>query len=157
MKKEKIIIKGATSEVTEDCIVAMVELSIGEWCGNQSFIITKSLQDKEILLGRDFMKPNNVVVDHGADSIQIRRQIKFNNKGDPVQLLSNIGSLLVNNISIKPKVEAIVKCHVAALWSGRDVVFEPKTCKKGIYWSHCVSKVDDGGNILVNVINLTGQ
>jgi hypothetical protein len=67
--KETLTICGATSETTECCVIALAHLSIDDWAGTHKFVITESLVDKDMILGRDFMKAYKVVIDHGTDEI----------------------------------------------------------------------------------------
>ena len=77
LKAELVTIKGATGEVTERCAVANVKLTIGQWVGYQMLIITTKLGDKEIILGRDFLKSNHVSIDHGTDRSLIIMLLKL--------------------------------------------------------------------------------
>lgn len=42
-------------------------------------MVFSNLRGKEMILGRDFMKTNDVRIDHGRDRISIKKPIKFNN------------------------------------------------------------------------------
>ena len=152
---ESVIIRGATSEVTENCAIAMVKLKIGDWTGNHSFIISDKLGDKEIIIGRDFMKKHGVVIDHGADSIKIRKPIKFNNEKEREPMpISEVNGILVRDRVVAPRSEVIVLCHTTLGFAGKDVVFVPKANEIGTYWSNSVDTVDENGNIRVSVVNL---
>lgn len=105
--EELITIKGAVGATTERCAVVSLGLKIGECRGVHEFIITKSLVDKEIILGRDFMRSNHVVIDHGKDRITIRQQVKFNNVGSKRVQPLEVNSILLNDTVVKPKCEHV--------------------------------------------------
>ena len=70
-RKCPLRIKGVTNHVSEDCVVVPVWFSIGSWSCVHSFVISCSLMDKEVLLGRDFLKRYGVVIDHSKDTGKI--------------------------------------------------------------------------------------
>jgi hypothetical protein len=118
--------------------------------------VSESFGDKELILGRDFMRANRVVVDHGTDKITIRKQIKFNN-GSVKAAAIEVNCVVAQNTSIKEKSEQIVKVHVTVSHAGKDVLFTPKASGAGIYWSHSLCRVDQNGDIAVTAINLNGK
>ncbi len=156
ISKELVTIKGATGAVTETCAVAKVKVKIGDWSGEQSFIISKNLGDKELILGRDFLKANQVVVDHGRDRITIRIPIKFNNSISKRQSVEVNGVVLEDTV-IKQKSEQSVRVHIALSKVGEEVLFTSKANEGGLYWSNSLCKVDGDGNVVVSVINLSPE
>ena len=56
--------------------------------------------------------------------------------------------------SIEPNTENVVKCHSDVVKPGRKVLFTPNTNGDGVYWSHCLSTIDENGDFKVKVINL---
>jgi hypothetical protein len=71
--KETLTIVGATGTSTGSCIIASAKLLIGDWSGCHMVVITESLIDKDLIIGRDFLKKYNVTINHGTD-LSIRRQ-----------------------------------------------------------------------------------
>ena len=72
LRAELITIKGATSATTELCAVVTLKVQIEDWVGEHEFIISDKLDDKEIILGRDFLRKNHVIIDHGKDNITLK-------------------------------------------------------------------------------------
>ena len=64
-------IVGATGTSTSSCIIASAKLMIGDWTGVHMVVITESLIDKDLIIGRDFLKKYNVTINHGTDEILI--------------------------------------------------------------------------------------
>ncbi len=60
--KVNLTICGATSKESECCVIAEAELTIGDWKGTHTVVITESLVDKGVILGRDFLKKYHVVI-----------------------------------------------------------------------------------------------
>jgi hypothetical protein len=61
---------------------------------------------------------------------------------------------LFNLKSIEPNTENVVKCHSNVVKPGRKVLFTPNTNSDGVYWSHCLSTIDENGDVKLKVINL---
>ena len=58
------------------CVFADLTLRIGKWRGIQEFIISDDIENENCILGRDFLKANNVKIDYGRNKLTI----KSNNK-----------------------------------------------------------------------------
>ncbi len=158
LRSESVIIRGATSEVTENCAIATVELKIGDWTGKHSFIISDKLGDKEMIIGRDFLKQHHVIVDHGLDKITIRKPVKFNNEKELEPMpITEVNGILIKDLVVAPCSEVVVKCHTSSSFAGKDLVFTPKANEIGTYWSNSVDTVDSHGNIRLSVINLNNR
>ena len=150
LKGEYLNIKGATGSSSEYCALLSAHVEIGNWYGRQEFIVSKSLSNKEIILGRDFLKANNVQINHGTDSIRINHpsEPKIEVKPNPSRC-----NVYTYNITVEPRVEALVKCKTDAK-PGEDVLFSPSASESGVFWSNCVTRVNDKSEILVRVVNL---
>ena len=46
----------ATDKEDENCLTAKLKIEIGDWCGEHIFIISETMMDKKIILGKDFLK-----------------------------------------------------------------------------------------------------
>ncbi|RNA38447.1 Retrovirus-related Pol poly from transposon [Brachionus plicatilis] len=57
----------------------------------------------------------------------------------------------VNHVVLEPRSESYRGVNSL---SEKDVMFTPKSNGEGVYWSHCVSKMDENGDIYVKVLNL---
>ncbi|RMZ95285.1 hypothetical protein BpHYR1_050661 [Brachionus plicatilis] len=136
-KKFPVTIKGVTSLVSEDCVVAPVLISIGSWSAIHSFVITASLRDKDIILGRDFLKKYGVVIDHSNDEIMIDENF-CDLKGDWYNAVHQSPCVTVNHVVLEPRSESYVKCRGVNSLSEKDVMFTSKSNGEGVYWSHCV-------------------
>ena len=147
LEKENLIILSATGEVSECCTVAKVHLEIGEWRGIHSFVITESLVEKDMILGRDFLKTYEVVIDHGTDEIIIKKSLNLQKFTDPV-------CYSVETKVLEPNTENFVTCHSNVISGGRNVLFTPDINTDGVYWANCLSTVDHAGDFIVKVLNL---
>lgn len=126
-------------------------IKIGSWSGEHNFIISRSLGDKEIILGRDILKSFSVQIDHGFDKITIRDEKK--NCSFELNSFETI-CCLVESVPVPPCSEKVVKCHTSSDLYGEDVLFSPSFISDSIYLSNCVTKVDKNGDVFISLINL---
>jgi hypothetical protein len=70
-KQQDVTIKSVTGETRSVCAFAEAIIWIGEWKGKHTFIISPAMNKHDVILGRDFLKLHNVVVNHGNDLIEI--------------------------------------------------------------------------------------
>jgi hypothetical protein len=136
--REKLTILGATGSATETCVIASAHLVIGDWSGNHSVVITDSLIDKDVVLGRDFLKKYNVTINHGTDEIHIDKPLNRNKLTDPICYVAERRELPSNT-------ENVVKCHSNVISVFKEVLFSPSNIVDKVYWSNCVSKVNEDG------------
>ncbi|RNA13347.1 Transposon Ty3-G Gag-Pol poly, partial [Brachionus plicatilis] len=108
-KKFPVTIKGVTSLVSEDCVVAPVLISIGSWSAIHSF---------------GFFEKYGVVIDLSNDEIMIDENF-CDLKGDWYNAVHQSPCVTVNHVVLEPRSESYVN-------NG-----------EGVYWSHCVSKMDE--------------
>jgi hypothetical protein len=148
--REKLTILGATGSATETCVIASAHLVIGDWSGNHSVVITDSLIDKDVVLGRDFLKKYNVTINHGTDEIHIDKPLNRNKLTDPICYVAERRELPSNT-------ENVVKCHSNVISVFKEVLFSPSNNVDKVYWSNCVSKVNEDGDFFVKVINVTNE
>ena len=73
LSKKLYSIVGVTGTAVEPCVVGTFKLTFGNWTGKHTLIISENLNDKEMIIGRDFLKCYNVRIDHGNDSITLDR------------------------------------------------------------------------------------
>jgi hypothetical protein len=106
-----ICIRGATGAVQETCVLATLSVSIGRWSGEHEFIVTEGIVDKQVILGRDFLKKNGVVINHGSDSISINSS----QSNGPCICLGNEVCALVNNVTVEPNSEHLVDCRFKSI------------------------------------------
>jgi hypothetical protein len=64
-------ITSATGMVQEFCYLLKLEISIGGWSGTVQFVLSSAVNKHMMVLGRDFLKRRNVIVDHGKDTITV--------------------------------------------------------------------------------------
>ena len=148
--KETLTICGATSSETETCVIVAASLAIGDWKGQHKVVITESLIDKDVILGRGFLKKYHVVINHGTDEIKIDKVLDTNKLSDPV-------CYVVSAKEIVPRTGNVIKCHTNVIPAGKDVLFTPSQTADSVYWSNCVSRVNDEGDFFVKVINLGSE
>ena len=158
-RKEVLVIKGATGAVTETCVIVEVKLKIGSWIGIHTCVLTKALVDKDVILGRDFLKAHEVVIDHGKDIITISKPDAKRVKAFEGELVGlDKACVVVDSVELKARSETVVKCAVLeAACENQEVIFVPNANADGICWGHSVNKVDANGWVHVNVINLNDK
>ena len=150
LAKETLTICGATGSVTECCTIALANLVIGEWNGKHRVVITENLVDKDLILGRDFMKKYNVVINHGTDEIRIDKVEESGKLSDPM-------CYVVESREILPHTENIIKCRTNFIPAGKQVLLEPCNTIENAYWSNCVSTINDEGDFYVKLINVGSE
>ena len=147
LEKENLTILSATGEATECCVIAKLHLEIGQWRGIHVFVITESLVEKDMILGRDFLKAYEVVIDHGTDQITIKKSLNLHKATDPV-------CYTIETKVLEPNTENVLNCHSDVVPEGRNVLFTPDLNTDGIYWANCLSTIDHNGDFKVKVLNL---
>ena len=156
-RKESFTIRGATSSVVECCVIAKFEISIRDWTNEHEFIVTNNIRDKEIILGRDFLKLYNVVIDHGSDSIVMKtpnktiveEKVTFNDRERPCVLL--------NNIIVEPRTEKVVKCRVSDPVDKEVVLFNPSNVDSSHLCAYSIAECVNEGEIFVSILNPTDK
>jgi hypothetical protein len=58
------------------CVFVDLNLRIGKWKGIQEFIISDDIENEKCILGRDFLKENNVKIDYGRNKLTIKSKKK---------------------------------------------------------------------------------
>ncbi len=105
-------------------------------------VITESLIDKDLIIGRDFLKKYNVTINHGTDTIFIDKASMNQKLSDPVCYVVETQEVLRN-------CEIIIKCHRNLIPANQEVLFTPYNDVESVYWSNCVSKVNKNGDFFV--------
>jgi hypothetical protein len=148
LTKMKLLISGATSAVHDVCVIAEVNLKIGSWQTKHKLIITDKIIGKRLILGRDFLKANGVVIDHAIDKLAVRGPSGgLQELGDPRQ------SCAVNTtVVIKPWVEQVVKCKTDRV--NTKFVFEPTKSNETLSWANALVETDNNGEFFISCINL---
>ncbi|RNA36428.1 Transposon Ty3-G Gag-Pol poly [Brachionus plicatilis] len=135
------------------CWIGKFLLKINGWYGEQNLIVSNDLCSEEVILGRDFLKINEVLVDHGNDQIQIRSQsleVKVS--------VNKIDCVVNKSVEIEPWSEKLVSAKVGKLELNRIMVFEPNENveSKGVKFASSLHKVGlKQGNIVLSVLNPT--
>jgi hypothetical protein len=145
VKVANICVKSATGVSNELCALASLRLTCGRWSGQHDFIITDCLKDKQMILGRDFMKTNGVVIDHRDDTITIRGSEP---QGVPIAIDCE-PCILVNSVTIEPKSEKLVECQFKSIEIAKKFFFEPKAIEEGVYGAYGLCKSDTKGKFYV--------
>lgn len=68
---KEFLIEGAITSTVAKCKVVTVDVKLGSWCGEHQFIISNKVNKYDAVLGRDFFQMNNVLVNHGNNTIKI--------------------------------------------------------------------------------------
>ena len=70
-RRENFQINGATGTSHSSCCLTTAKIDLGTWSGAHEFVISGSVTRHEMIIGRDFFKAHNVVVDHANDSMVV--------------------------------------------------------------------------------------
>jgi hypothetical protein len=70
-RRENFQIYGATGTSHSSCCLTTAKIDLGTWSGAHEFVISGSVTRHEMIIGRDFFKAHNVVVDHANDSMVV--------------------------------------------------------------------------------------
>ena len=127
--KETITILGATGATTSTCVIAVANLVIGDWSGQHTVVITDSLIDKDVIIGRDFLKKYSVIINHGTDEISISKPLDSQKLSDPVCYVAEIREII-------PYTENVIKCHTSVIPGNKEVLFSPCNNVENVYWSN---------------------
>lgn len=133
-------IKSATRAQTELCVVATFSLLLDSWSGNHSFVISTQLKDRDVILGRDFLKASGVVIDHGSDVITIRRHVTAT-------------CVVAEPIVVPPQSQSIVYCTTDETMINTLAIFEPSVHEELIL-GHSIAIVNESLQVPVSVLNL---
>ncbi len=154
-------IVGATGTVTELCVVASFRISFGDWSGSHKFICTEKLHDKDMIIGREFLKAYNVIIDHGHDRITLDKR-PHNASDLPSKILQPQPSLrestvcvTLDTVVIEPYSEKLIKCAVNQL-EGAQILFLPDL-DLPILAAFSVSCCGSGGVFTATVMNPTNK
>ena len=108
-KRQNFSIVGATSTVNCQCCVTEASLELGPWSGNNVFILANSIKKHDMILGRDFLKSNGAVINHGHTLDILGQDIHLN-------AMEAIGSTWLNN-DMQQELDTLqeVQCEVNSL------------------------------------------
>jgi hypothetical protein len=70
-RRENFQINGATGTSHSSCCLTTAKIDLGQWSGAHEFVISGSVTRHDMIIGRDFFKAHNVVVDHANDSMVV--------------------------------------------------------------------------------------
>ncbi len=73
-------VNGATASATSMAFEAKAGIQIGSWSGEQTFVISPSVTQYDMILGKNFLNLNKVKMDFGPDVIRIN-EIQVNTTG----------------------------------------------------------------------------
>jgi predicted aspartyl protease len=73
LKKFTGSIETINSSQRLNCIAVSLLVRIGKWKGEQEFIVSDEIEYEECVLGRNFLKKNNVKLDYGNEKLTIGR------------------------------------------------------------------------------------
>ncbi|RNA22642.1 tetratricopeptide repeat [Brachionus plicatilis] len=102
-KRFPVTINDITISLAEDCVVIPVSIKFIDWYGAYNFIVTDSLSEKDLILGRDFMKKYGAIIDHAKGSITLDVNIsEVANKSD--FKIDQYPCISAFNVVLEPKV-----------------------------------------------------
>jgi len=74
-RRQNFNIQGATGSAKCCCCITKAHLKLGSWAGYHEFVIANPVNKHDVILGRDFLKANDALIDHGNDSITLNGAI----------------------------------------------------------------------------------
>ena len=162
-RKQTFSITSATGSVTECCVVVEFKLTFGSWSGSHEFIVTDNLHGKDMLIGRDFMKLYNVLIDNGRDVITLDKPNNY--RGSELESVTKISNLhreractVLYTTTIEANSESFVKCVVDESIGNETILFNPvQFNESGVLGAFSVNECSNQGEIYVSLINTTGK
>ncbi|CAF1061963.1 unnamed protein product [Brachionus calyciflorus] len=146
LTKSTINIKAALSAKRVNCAIGDLIVSSNGWFGKHQFIFADVAEAG--ILGLDFLKKFNAVIDYANDRITIKDGEK------------DIYLIYLSNNSISATSEAIIKCNTGDELIGRDLLFQPNCINEffqDLVFGKCLSKINENGEILIMVVNVSGK
>jgi len=70
-RRQNSNIQGATGSAKCGCCITKAHLKLGSWAGYHEYVIANPVNKHDVILGRDFLKANDALIDHGNDSITL--------------------------------------------------------------------------------------
>jgi hypothetical protein len=121
-----------------------------------------------MLIGRDFLKRYNVIIDNGRDVITLNKpkdiqanvQSNLQNQTNSTKLKSNqeISCTVLNTTTIKANSERFVKCVVNQSVGEKTILFCPDQSEESsVFGAYSVNMCNKNGEIYVSVINTTNK
>ena len=123
-KRIQVKINGVTGSVSETCVSVPVLVMIGKWSGVHNVIVTNSLETKDVILGRDFLKRFGVIIDHGNDTVSI--DVNSNDIKNWDHELGQFACVSLNQVVLEPLSESLVVCKSLNATPNKDLVLTPK-------------------------------
>ena len=148
-RKQTFSINGATSSVVECCVVVPFRIIFGDWSGLHDFIVTDSIPDKEMIIGRDFLKLYNFIIDHGKDLITLDKPC------DKSECFTSevVSCSVMSSVTIEAHSEQIVKCVADDSFRGKTVLFTPNEVDYPVYCAYSIGECNVNGEFYVRVLN----
>ena len=69
--RAQFVISGVTGDAKSTCNLVDATIGIGDWEGAHNFVISGTITKHQMILGRDFLKRNNAVIDHANNIMQV--------------------------------------------------------------------------------------
>jgi hypothetical protein len=136
-------IKSATCTIADRCLLATFHLSLPTWSGLHTFVITDALPARDLILGRDFLRASQAIVDHSSDTIQFRC----------VSDSRTAKCQLSEAVTLPPNSQSIVYCYADEAYVNEIALFEPETSLKDMYCASSLSTIKDPKRIPVSILN----
>ncbi len=153
MIKTKMNTFNTNEEITG--VVAELDLRMGAWKGSQVFIITDKMKIDVCLLGRDFLKTKEVVIDNRDDSITIHaKSIEVLEEQETQNVEENQSRnecVVRKTIVVPPRSEIRTCVTMNRVELDKIVLFEP-TIKSDVLIAKSISQVKSD-EIEINILN----
>ena len=72
LSQSQMVFDGATGSVTDLCVEVEAKVKVGSLCSKIKLLVSNTLKGNQLILGRDFLKANRMLVDHELDKILVR-------------------------------------------------------------------------------------
>jgi len=179
-RRQNFNIQGATGSAKCCCCITKAHLKLGSWAGYHEFVIANPVNKHDVILGRDFLKANDALIDHGNDSITLNGAIIHINAITCIESVpSNIDvydeldqfaaalqtldvntldlstrMLVVDSQSLKPNTQNLVRLAPATPFTQSNVtlLFEPDRPMPHNLLIGCSAHVS-ADQLLCNVVN----
>lgn len=136
-----------TNDIKQDCISLTAQVELGEWTGDCDFIVLSKLKNHSLILGADFFKRHQAVIDYGNE------EIRFRPGSSPLAQCKAF-----KNTVIPPYSVTNIKATLSRMSVNRVVTIEPfDHTKQGFAIANSVNKVDSKGNSFIQIANPSGK
>jgi len=143
---KQFVLNGATTSEKLNMVRARLDFYIKGKKYNHPFLISDAIRETAIL-GRDFLKAHNTVIDHSNDSITINKLEE--EKTNQVKL--------VEDVVLKARHECVLK-GITSMDTGKCVVFESvSNLHEYVLFANTVNTIDEEKAVYLKLANISNE